>query len=345
MARILFGVQGEGMGHAIRSDILLRYLTKNHEIRIFAGNRAYKFLSKRFRHVEEIESQNIGYKNSRVVFFGTIWLNLKKFPKFRVSYRKLKQTVKDFQPDIIISDFEALTNFLGNFSKAPLIQINNQNDIIFRKNKLKLSQVAAYINTWLVTKVFTFGADKYIMYSLDPMEDTEKKIYTGNLIKDEMKKRKHRYGDHIFVYQTSNTGEKLIDILKQLDENFIVYGFNKNKKEKNIIFRKFNDDIYFEDYCEAKALIANGGLTTITEAIYMKKPILSIPIKGQYEQVFNAKTVEKMGFGMYLKEGSKEKITEFLNKQPKYTKNLQKYKPISNEQIFRKVEKQIRLLS
>jgi len=55
MAKILYGVCGEGLGHAIRSEILINYLkNKNYEIRIVAGGKAYNYLSDEFPFVEEI---------------------------------------------------------------------------------------------------------------------------------------------------------------------------------------------------------------------------------------------------------------------------------------------------
>ena len=50
---------------------------------------------------------------------------------------------------------------------------------------------------------------------------------------------------------------------------------------------------------QTKAIITNGGFTVISEALYLKKPIFSIPIKNQFEQALNAKFVEKLGAGVY----------------------------------------------
>ena len=69
MTKILYAVQGEGMGHAIRSKVIIDYLIKKkHEVIIIAPDRAYDFLSKHFKDVRlqlflalfiRIESDNI----------------------------------------------------------------------------------------------------------------------------------------------------------------------------------------------------------------------------------------------------------------------------------------------
>jgi hypothetical protein len=47
--RILYGVVGEGMGHAMRSRVVLEHLVAaGHEVEIMASGRAAEFLGKRF---------------------------------------------------------------------------------------------------------------------------------------------------------------------------------------------------------------------------------------------------------------------------------------------------------
>ena len=45
--RILYGVVGEGMGHAMRSGVVLDHLTKNHEVQVVVSGRAHDYLVKR----------------------------------------------------------------------------------------------------------------------------------------------------------------------------------------------------------------------------------------------------------------------------------------------------------
>jgi len=341
MARIIFGVQGEGMGHAIRCSILIKELQKRHKIKIFTGNRALKFLKTKFKDVNEIEVQNIVYKNNRVSAARTIALNFLRIPKFRKSYGILKKAINEWKPDIIISDFEWISNLAGVFSKQKLISINNQNDVTLTYNKAKFSEIIGLIYTLGVTNLFTWGANQYIVYSINPRQDTKKRCYVGNLIEDSIKKISPKYGNHIFVYQTSQSDTLLIKIMKELNEKFVIYGFNKEETDKNLTYRKFNNDIFYKDLGNCKAMIVNGGLTTITEAIYLKKPIFSIPVRAQFEQVFNARTIEEMGFGILSKKADKEKIKDFLKNLNVYRKNLNKYKGMNNSQIIKKIEEQI----
>ena len=61
MAKIVYGISGEGFGHAIRSRVLIEHLQKNHEIQIVAGGKAFVYLSKHFDNIIKVEFLKIEY--------------------------------------------------------------------------------------------------------------------------------------------------------------------------------------------------------------------------------------------------------------------------------------------
>ena len=76
----------------------------------------------------------------------------------------------------------------------------------------------------------------------------------------------------------------------------------------------------------------------MSEAIALKKPILSVPVQGQFEQILNSINLEKRGFGEYHKAFSAEIIRKFLKKLKKYEKNLSKQNLIGNTMVLNKIE-------
>ena len=53
--KILYGVNGEGLGHATRSRVVARHLIEQgHEVKIAASGRAFPYLSQFLPDVEEI---------------------------------------------------------------------------------------------------------------------------------------------------------------------------------------------------------------------------------------------------------------------------------------------------
>ena len=66
MARIVYGLSGEGMGHAIRSVPVIRHLKKNHDVLIVTYGRAYYALKRHFDEVLKVEGLHIKYRKTRL---------------------------------------------------------------------------------------------------------------------------------------------------------------------------------------------------------------------------------------------------------------------------------------
>jgi len=64
--KILYGVVGEGMGHATRSRVILDHLSPDHEIMIVASGKAEDYLKRHFPDVVEIEGLRISYEKGAV---------------------------------------------------------------------------------------------------------------------------------------------------------------------------------------------------------------------------------------------------------------------------------------
>ena len=115
--RILYGVVGEGMGHAMRSGVVLDHLTKNHEVQVVVSGRAHDYLVKRASErlsVRKIWGLNIVYEDNEVQNFRTVLANLKGavtgMPK---NVRAYFDIAEKFAPDVVISDFESWSYLFG----------------------------------------------------------------------------------------------------------------------------------------------------------------------------------------------------------------------------------------
>ena len=343
MVKILYGVNGEGLGHASRSRILINYLKKNHEIKVVAGGKAYKFLSENFDFVTKIESARMWYKNNRARVTYSVLQNLYKLiVKGPSSYLTVKKIIKNFKPDVIITDSEPVSHFAAKLNKIKRISIDNPQALTYRKYKVNFGEYLPWFGLRIIAKTAIYGADKYIIYDFsDEQINNPWVLFLKPLIQDGILKQKPSYKDHIFVYQTSESARYLFEIFKKFDEKFVIYGFNINKKDENLVFKKFNEDEFYRDIATSKAIITNGGFTVISEALYLKKPILSLPIIFQFEQILNGKFVEQLEAGEYHMKLDEIKIRDFMKNLEKYKKNLKSYNSYKQEEILKIIEKEI----
>ena len=349
MARIIYGVCGEGMGHAIRSKLLLDHLSKKHEIKIFSSRGAFSFLSKHFEDVQEVQGLSIAYRNNRVSKIETVFHNILNVFGLIRSFREVKEVMDRFKPDIIISDYEIISAYAALVRRVPLVSVDNQH-IIKGKISFPKKFIREYIETVIVNRINIPAAKHYIVTSFfKPEKISAKLTVVPPIVRDAVLNTKENprksHNNFILVYQTSDTNKKLIESLKRIDREFVVSGFNKEKKEKNIQFIKFNEKKFLKYLADCESIIANGGFTLISEALHLGKPVLSIPVINQFEQTLNAFYLDKLGYGKYSAHADKENITDFINNLDGYRDNLRRYNKQDNSLLIRKMDGLIRKAS
>ncbi|NYB51571.1 MAG: glycosyltransferase [Methanobacteriaceae archaeon] len=325
--RILYSVCGEGMGHAIRGKVILDHLTKNHEVHIFASDRAYEYLSRHFDNVYEIGGFNTVYEDNTVQNTKTFIKGMKDLPRdLKKSLRLMYSVAKAVKPHLIISDFEFYSNLLSKILRLPLLSLDNIHVLTQAELDVPRKYRTERIAAEGVVRSFIQMPTRYFItsYYYPPLKNPKKAKYFPPVIRKEIMDLKPYNGEHVLVYQTSDSNYKLIEILKELDDEFIVYGFHRDEKEENIQFKSFNEDEFFNDLAQARAVIANGGFTLISEALYLGKPVLSVPVKKQFEQILNALYLEGLGYGEAHEELKRDDIEKFLSKLDKYRKNIKK---------------------
>src|SRR3990167_1585742 len=119
--RILYGVAGEGMGHAIRSKPIIEHLLKNHEVMILSSGNAYNFLKKQFPNAHKVTGFHLCYKNNAVAEIKTFFTHFKKVPGFLRNFKY----VNAYRPEVVITDFESFSYLIGKLKRVPIISIDN----------------------------------------------------------------------------------------------------------------------------------------------------------------------------------------------------------------------------
>lgn len=338
MANILYGVAGEGSGHSSRAKEIISHLEeKGHKVKVISYDRGYRNLSPRF-DVEKIFGLHFAYANNEVQYSLTVLRNLRKTPEAVKSIDKVSKIVDEFKPKVVFSDFEPISGIVANLKDIPLISIDNQHRLTNTKIDYPKKHKQDALAAKTVTNLMIFNSKACLVTAFAETEATNKKTFLfPPILRKEVLETKPKQGDYVLVYLTSRF-QGLVDLLKSINKRFVVYGFNQNKKESSLVFKKASQKTFLKDLANCEGVIANAGFTLITESLYLGKPYLALPVAGQFEQVLNAFQVDKLGCGKYYDKLDKEKIESFLYNLDYYRKNLKKYKREDNSKIFRKID-------
>ena len=167
MAKILYGVCGEGSGHSSRAkEIIGHLLEKGHQIKIISYDRGLNNLSHHFE-VEEIDGLGFHYDKNEIRLIPTIISNAMKVPKFQSSIEKVLRMADDFKPQIVFSDFEPISCIVANIKKLPLISIDNQHRLTNTKIEYPEKYMLEAEVAKAVTRAMIFNSKACLVISFD----------------------------------------------------------------------------------------------------------------------------------------------------------------------------------
>src|SRR5258708_3566159 len=126
--RILYGVTGEGLGHAMRSVVVIDALRRRgHRVKIAASGRAASLLAQRFDDVLAIRGLFIVYRDGSMERGRTIVENLRGAPALvRQNVALYEDDVRGFDPDLCISDFDSFAHLYGKTHGRPVVALDHQ---------------------------------------------------------------------------------------------------------------------------------------------------------------------------------------------------------------------------
>jgi uncharacterized protein (TIGR00661 family) len=141
-------------------------------------------------------------------------------------------------------------------------------------------------------------------------------------------------GEHLLVYQTAAGNRALLPVLRRLPMECRVYGTGREGREGNVVLRPFSQETFLDDLRTARAAIAGGGYSFMSEAVHLHVPLLAVPLRGQYEQELNARYLERLGYGVHATRITEPAVRRLLDRAPDLQVALERYRPRNNSYLL-----------
>ncbi len=349
--RILYGVVGEGMGHAIRSRVVLDELSRRHEIEVVVSGRAHDYLkvleSDRLG-VNRIWGLSLVYEDNRVRNFQTLLANVKGalvaggWPE---NIRAFFDIAERFRPDVVVSDFESWSYLFARMNGLPVISIDNQ-QIVSRCDippEILTGHEADAQLTRAIVKAKLPGCLHYLVTTFFyPPVARPRTTLVPPILRPAVLSARPEEGEHLLVYQTSTSDAGLLEALRASGVECRIYGVRRGipeeQRDGNLRFRPFSDAGFVDDLRTARGVISNGGFTLLGEAVYLHRPVLSVPVHRQFEQVLNARYLEAEGYGVAAEAVTGEVLSGFLERIPDLRAGLERYGQDGNRALFARLD-------
>ena len=342
--RILYGVVGEGLGHAMRSQVILDHLlSEDHEVEVMASGRAVDYLSQRFGSVNRIHGLHMIYEENRVRRGKTLASNISEattgVPRNIAAYFDL---ITKFQPEAVISDFESWTYLFAKTHGLPVLSVDNMQ--IINRASLPDEVIEGYEAEFELTKAFIksklpFCSEYFITTFFRPTLRKDRTSLFPPILRPEILDAEREDGEHILVYTTGEGNTAFASALAKTGIECRIYGMRRSiteeEREGNLRYMPFGKPGFIEDLATARAVIGGGGFTLMGEAVYLHKPMLAVPLGYQFEQVLNARYLELEGFGRFAPTlEDPATVFEFVEAIPGYREKLSSYSQDGNKEIF-----------
>jgi uncharacterized protein (TIGR00661 family) len=334
---------GEGMGHAMRSRVVLQHLTEaGHDVHVVASQRAVDYLAKHFASVHRIHGLHIVYDENRVRRTKTLWSNvLSGALAIPSQIRAYFDLIEGFRPEVVVSDFESWTYLYGKMHRLPIFSVDNIQMLnrcfhepeVIDVDRMGFETARAFVKAKLP------HADHYLIttFYYPPIRKKRTSLYPS-ILRPEIVSAKATPGEHLLVYQTAEGNDALTSALVASRLECRIYGMRRGIAEEqvegNLRYRPFSEGVFIDDLRTCRAVVAGGGFTLMSEAVYLHKPMLSMPIAHQFEQTLNSVYLERNGFGRYARALDGRSLSEFLEAVPACEERLSAYSQDGNRLLL-----------
>jgi uncharacterized protein (TIGR00661 family) len=322
--KILYAIQGTGNGHISRAIEIVPHLKKYAETDILISGSHYE-LELPFEVRYKLHGLGFIFGKKGGVDILRTYLNLDTARLIREI-----RTLPVDQYDLIISDFEPVSCWAAYLRKKYCVGLSNQ---------------AVTLHPLAPQPGVTDPLGKLILEKYAPTNARygfhfrrfDQNVFTP-IIRAEVRNITVSNAGHITVYMPSYQNEKIWKMLRLFpNTKFEVFSKHGDKVEdkKNVKFQPLNKDRFLESMASSAGVLCNAGFGTTSEALFLGKKLLVIPMKNQYEQHCNAAVLKTMGVTVVksLKEKHSDKIKDWLKNGNVIPVNY----PDNTDQLVRKI--------
>ncbi|HLF34657.1 MAG TPA: glycosyltransferase family protein [Cyclobacteriaceae bacterium] len=333
--KFIFLVQGEGRGHMTQAMGLYHMLiTAGHKVvHVFIGKSDRRKIPAYFTEsfscpVEAIATPNFitDMDNKSIRLIPSIIYNAKFLRKYLKSMKKIHRAVKSEKPDYIINFYEFLGGFynllfrpsarhipvghqfLASHPSFPLLKNRVIDHWLFLINNF-LTSLKAY-------KIFALSFSEYDPWVIKNI------VICPPLLRPDLDHFPAAGGTYILGYMVNDgyAGQVIEWHSQNRDTEVNCFWDRKGEPEEkmvdeNLRFHQLSGEKFMLMMAGAKGLVTTAGFESVCEAMYFGKPVMMIPVEGQYEQACNAIDAANAGAGI---AGTSFDLSRLIRYIPEY---------------------------
>lgn len=304
--KILYAIQGTGNGHIARAEDVIPLLREHGRVDIFVSGAQADI---KLDHPVKYKSKGLSFyfgKNGGVDLFKTFGRN---------SSTSVYREIKDFpvnKYDVVINDFEPITAWACIHKRIPCVGLSHQSALL--SPRTPRPKTFDPIGDLIIRNYAP--VNKYVGFHFASFD---RHIYTP-VIRKRIREADVSDRGHYTVYLPAYDDRKLLPILNK----FPAVRWHVFSKHTSAPYHVGKISVYPVNNVEFTAsltsctgVLCGAGFETPAEALHLRKKLLVVPMKGQYEQHYNAAALKQIGVPVMkrMKRKSVKKIGEWLDQR------------------------------
>ena len=283
--KILYAIQTTGNGHLARAQNIIPRIKEVAELEIITSGPKNDFLLEE-KPIKHFTGVTFFYTdNGSVNWLKTIFLN----NYFKFFKEVLSCPVKKY--DLIINDFEPVSAWSARFNNIKCFELTNQ----YSMSLSSVPKPKSYNK--LILWAIKYIIPSKLGYGYHYKKYTDRIFFP--IIRDKIRNLRLTTSDEIIVYLPTYSPSNLIKIINKLTvkKRWTIFSLDAKKKEKifGVNVEPLSEDIFLKKFASCYGIVCAGGFATTSEAIFLGKPMIVVPVEGQIEQQFNAAALKQEG--------------------------------------------------
>jgi len=283
--KILYAIQDRGDGNLGKAKEVISALMNRAEIHVLVSGNQPKTamldtIKYRFKGIDFVFGKKGGINLKQTFLANNI---------FRI-IREIKSCeVKGY--DLVINDFEPISAWACYFANVKCISLSNQTSLLSKKvpKPRKLGRMRNF---------FLRNYAPFIEFYGFHFSNYDENIFRA-IVRNDIRRQQIKEKNYYVVYLPAYSEKKIIKVLSKIKSiKWKVFSKECTKayQHKNIFIKPIKNNLSFErSLAWSKGVLCSANLETPLDALYLKKKLMVIPKKAQYEQLCNAESLKKLG--------------------------------------------------
>ncbi len=281
---ILYAIQGTGNGHLCRAMEIIPFLQEKGRVDILVSGMQHNIslpypVTYRFGGLGFVFGKKGGvdllatYRKTRI-------------RRFLEEIRSLP--VENY--DMVISDFEPVSSWACYLKGKPCVALSHQAALTYKMSPRPRSKDP------LGRTILKFYAPAAIRYGFH-FQEYGKNIFPP-VIRQQVREATVENKGHYTVYLPAYNDQRIVKVLGKYKEvRWQV--FSGHAKQRYYIggieICPVDNEAFISSMASAAGIICGAGFETPAEALFLRKKLLVVPMKNQYEQQCNAAALDALG--------------------------------------------------